>query len=189
MKLQFVLISLVLPVLIACPPREPNVLKAEQESVSEQQEQYAIAQPVPRFDYSLERDLVIQTYRFRNENIATHTVWRSDMGIVEGDCPSVGYPIPYDTSLTNPYQPIWDSNHQGVSGVVVGMPEPNGLFASQNSIATWVRCVVPTPTGSIQEVPVYIESTVTAYPYPVTVDYDTNRVRPVDGASPSVAFE
>ena len=70
--------------------------------VQRQQSQYAIGQPIPAFDWSLERHLVIELYKVRNSKAATHSVWRSDRGLVEGDCPSYGYGIPYDTSLTNP---------------------------------------------------------------------------------------
>ncbi len=142
----------------------------ERKAVESQQNIYATAQPVPAFPFSLERDIVIQLYKARNQEVATHTVWRSDMGMVEGDCPSVGYPVPYDTSLTNP---LMRANIG--SKVVLEQPEPNGIFASKNSIATWVRCVV-VQDGISRQVPIYIESRVTAYAYPVAVDYDTNRV-------------
>jgi hypothetical protein len=144
--------------------------------VQEQQTLYATAQPIPRFDYSLERAVTIELYQARNSRVATHTVWRSDTGIVEGDCPSIAYPLPYDTSLTNP---LMEAYH-----TAIGQAEPNGLFASQNSIATWVRCVVDG-----EEVPVYVESKVTAYPYPVEVDYETNRVTRASGHRPSVRIE
>ena len=66
--------------------------------------------------------------------------------------------------------------------------EPNGLFASKNSIATWIRCVV-TVSGKHVEAPVYVEAAVTAYPFPVRVDYDSNRVRPVSVTKPSVTIK
>ncbi len=151
-------------------------------AVQRQQQQYQIAQPIPSFDWSLERDITIQLYRARNEEVTTWTVWRSDTGIVEGDCPSIGYPLPYDTSLTNPLQIGWRSS-QGGAGVIE-QAEPNGIFASKNSTATWVRCVV-----DAKQVPFYIESTVTAYPYPVTVDYDTHRVRRAEGGKIGVSLK
>jgi len=157
--------------------------RADQKTVEAQQDHYRITQPIPKFDYSLERDVATQLYRARNEKVTTWTVWRSDLGTVEGDCPSVGYPIPYDTSLTNPLQKIY-----GSSGGVVEQAEPNGLFSSKNSIATWVRCIVQV-NGKPVEAPLYIESKVTAYPFPVQVDYNTNRVQPVKGKKPSVIIE
>lgn len=158
----------------------PDATGTERDAVDRQQGIYSKAQPVPFFDYSLERDVVSQLYRARNQKVATHTVWRSDMGMIEGDCRSIGYPIPYDTSLTNPLQP-----YPSRAGIVVEQAEPNGLYASHNSIATWVRCV--TPFGD--EVPVYIESKVTAYPFEVLVDYDANRVTLQAGVRPSVTIE
>ncbi len=148
-------------------------------AVNDQQEQYTIAQPIPKFDWSLERTVVIQLYQTRNKNVNTWSVWRSDYGMVLGDCPSVGYPIPYDTSLTNPLQ------EHGPRGAVIEMPEPNGVFPSKNSNATWVRCIVEVMDERV-EAPIYIEDRVTAYPYPVLVDYEHNRVTPVGGTKPTV---
>ncbi len=134
-----------------------------------QQEQFAIGQPIPQFDWSLERHLVIELYKVRNKKVLTHSVWRSDYGLVEGDCPSMGYGIPYDTSLTNPLRGQKIKN----SGVVaIGQAEPNGIFLSQNTNATWVMCIGG--AGLIE--PVSVESKVTTYPGRVIVNYKTNRV-------------
>lgn len=140
----------------------------DRRAVNRQQSQYGIGQPVPQFDWSLERHLVAELYRIRNKKVATHSVWRSDFGTVEGDCPSIGFGIPYDTSLTNPLR--LDSNVRGA--VSIEQAEPNGIFASKNTSATWVMCV--STTGSIE--PVYVESKVTVYPGPVEVDYENNIV-------------
>lgn len=147
----------------------------DQKAVSSQQKQYAIGQPVPKYDYSVERDLLIKLYNIRNEKVATHSVWRSDYGLVEGDCPSFGYGLPYDTSLTNPLAAT-DENQRGyeeASLTTIGQAEPNGIFASTNTAATWVMCL--DSSGIIE--PHYVESKVTVYPGPVKVDYETNRVQ------------
>jgi len=154
-----------------------NTEAADRAAVQDQQGQYRASQPVPAFDYSTERDAAIQLYSARNENVNTHTVWRSDLGTIEDHCPSIGYPIPYDTSLTNPMQHY-------TQGGVIEQAEPNGLFASHNSIATWVRC---TYKGKIT--PIYIESKVTTYPYPLMVDKATNSISPAADAMPSVTIE
>jgi len=139
-------------------------------SVSAQQAQYEKAQPVPAYNFSIERDLLRKLYDIRNQKVATHSVWRSDYGMIEGDCPSMGYGLPYDTSLTNPLKIAWRSS-QGGAGVVE-QAEPNGIYASKNTNATWVMCV--NAAGVIE--PHYTESKVTAYPGPVKVNYTTNRV-------------
>lgn len=143
--------------------------KKEAESVNRQQGQYAKGQPVPAFDWSFERHLMIQLYGLRNKKVATHAVWRSDYGLVEGDCPSMGYGLPYDVSLTNPLVATGSTRYALTS---IEQPEPNGIFASKNTSATWVMCVGT--SGSIE--PVYVESKVTIYPSSVTVNYKTNRV-------------
>lgn len=146
--------------------------------VQQQQSQYAKGQPIPVFDWSLERDLVNKLYKVRNQKVVTHSVWRSDRGMIEGDCPSYGYGIPYDTSLTNPlggsvygydpYQGVWAEKV-----LTVEQAEPNGVFASKNTQATWVMCLGA--SGDIE--PVYVETKVTVYPGPVVVDYTNNRVK------------
>jgi hypothetical protein len=162
--------------LAACQESKNSSQQKDAEAVNRQQEQYAKSQPIPAYDYSLERDLLIQLYDVRNHKVATHSVWRSDLGTIEGDCPSMGYGLPYDTSLTNPLTGLgFDTNDQGSiedSVIAVGQPEPNGIFASTNTAATWVFCV---NAGGVIE-PHYVETKVTVYPGPVSIDYDKNRV-------------
>ena len=147
--------------------------KVSQEAQT-QQKQYAIGQPIPKFDFSLERQLVIELYKIRNKKVATHSVWRADFGMIEGDCPSMGFGLPYDISLTNPLQASAEDikGHNKNALTSIEQAEPNGIFASKNTTATWVMCVGD--SGSIE--PVYVESKVTVYPGPVNVNYTTNRV-------------
>jgi hypothetical protein len=153
--------------------------RRDQEAIDKQQAQYGKAQPIPAFDWSLERDLVIQLYQIRNHRLATHSVWRSNYGMIEGDCPSIGYGLPYDTSLTNPKRGINVCSGSECGIVTVDQAEPNGIFASTNTSATWVMCV---GSGGALE-PHYVEAKVTVYPGPVKVDYERNRVTRVGDAS------
>ncbi|MDJ0764877.1 MAG: hypothetical protein QNJ97_17985 [Myxococcota bacterium] len=149
--------------------------------VARQQAQYGTVQPVPAYDWSLERDLLIQLYNIRNMEASTHAVWRSDYGTIEFDCPAIGFGIPYDASLTNPLtqeKRYWGPA-VGASVDVVSQPEPNGIFASQNTSATWVLCA---GEGGALE-PIYIEAKVTVFPFPVKVDYETGRVTRAGKAS------
>lgn len=163
----------------ACLESSSTANSREAEAVSRQQSQYEKSQPVPPFDYSLERELVIQLYRIRNENVLTHSVWRSDYGMVQGDCKSMGYGLPYDVSLTNPLVATDidqdGDEHDDVNGhalTSIEQPEPNGIFASKNTNATWVMCIGP--SGDIE--PVYVEAKVNVYPYNLEVNYANNRV-------------
>lgn len=153
--------------IMACHERTQD--QKDQETADEQQDQYSKRQPIPTYDWSLERELIIKLYNLRNQKVATHSVWRSDYGVIEDDCPSIGFGLPYDTSLTNPLKlanPNWRDS------AVLEQAEPNGIFASKNTSATWVMCVGP--GGSLE--PHYVETKVTVYPYPVKVDYANNRV-------------
>lgn len=138
---------------------------AEEGAVNRQQKLYLQNQPIPAYDYSLERGRAIELYNARMRAAQTWTVWRGQTGEIEGDCPSSGYPIPYGVQLTSP-----DVN--GYQGSTLSQAEPNGLFTNGiTSEATWVFCIV---NGGIT--PMYVETKVTVYPYPVRVDYETNRV-------------
>lgn len=164
---------------LGCSLHEETTESRDAARVQLQQSQYEKGQPIPAFDWSLERHLVIELYKIRNQKAATHSVWRSDRGMIEGDCPSYGYGIPYDTSLTNPLVATdidlngEEHTHSGGALTSIEQPEPNGVFASKNTAATWVMCLGQ--SGTIE--PVYIETKVTVYPGPVVVDYENNRVK------------
>lgn len=171
-------------VLFGCVPIEDSQETQDLQAVQRQQSQYAKGQPIPTYEFSLERDLLIQLYNIRNQRVATHSVWRSDHGVVEGDCPSMGFGIPYDTSLTNPLQAT-DEDQRGYHNnalTSISQAEPNGIFASTNTAATWVMCVGP---GGVIE-PMYVETKVTVYPGTVEVDYESNRVVRVGKATVTI---
>ena len=179
-KLYIVVLLVAVWALVGCD-RSKSTDEADSrdaKKVKQQQSQYEKSQPVPVFDWSLERHLVIELYKTRNKKVVTHSVWRSDYGMIEGDCPSYGYGIPYDTSLTNPLRSVDRADNKAVGDRVdysltsVEQPEPNGVYASKNTSATWVMCLGE--SGQIE--PVYVESKVTVYPGPVKVDYRNNRV-------------
>lgn len=149
---------------------EESQSRKDSQQVANQQSQYAKFQPVPYYDWSLERHLITELYNVRNTKAATHSVWRSNTGMIEGDCPSMGFSLPYDTSLTNPLKADWMGANRGTH--VTEQAEPNGIFASKNTAATWVLCLGD--TGVVE--PVYVETKVTVYPYTLSVNYTNNRV-------------
>jgi len=157
---------------IGCNKNDTQTTR-DAKAVERQQSQISKSQPVPAYNWSLERHLVIELYNIRNQKAMTHSVWRSDRGVVEGDCASIGFGIPYDTSLTNPLTAKRFGLMKGSIRHIVEQPEPNSIFASKNTSATWVMC--SGKMGNIE--PVYVETKVTTYPYPVLVDYETNRVK------------
>jgi hypothetical protein len=159
--------------LAGCQERTVSQETKDRQTTDRIQSQVAKSQPVPAYNWSLERHLVISLYNIRNSKAATHSVWRSNTGEIEGDCPSIGFGIPYDTSLTNPLKvtrEYMSANH-GYAVGTIEQAEPNSIFASKNTSATWVMCAGE--MGSIE--PIYVETKVTVYPYPVDVNYKTNR--------------
>lgn len=165
-------------VLMACGPPNKTQEQKDRNKSSAQQEQYAIGQPVPVYDFSLERQMLIDLYNLRNMRVATHVVWRSNTGMIEGDCSAIGFGIPYDTSLTNPYQVEYRYEHSSGGATAIGQAEPNGVFASTNTSATWVLCTGD--AGGLM--PIYVEAKVTGYPYPIVANYETYRVERVTGS-------
>lgn len=117
-------------------------------------------QPVPDLGgYSLERQILIETYLARNRTVATYTYALTLEGKIIEICASIGYPIPYSTQLTNPER--W-----GTQGGTIPQAEPNGLFPPTSADATLVNCT--NDDGSVT--PTYWEPHVFAQPYRIRAD-------------------
>jgi hypothetical protein len=158
---------------------------ADNEAVGRQQAQYRSVQPVPFYEYSNELDIYKQIYDARVENvITTHTVIRSNTGMIIDDFPSLGFPIPYDVQLTNPLKAV-DMPGADEGGVVIEMPEPNGLYSSKTTAATWCLRVLKVGNSTIVT-PVYYEDKVSCYPFPVIVDRVAGTITPLPDAIPGL---
>jgi len=133
--------------------------------VAKQQTIYQNVQPVHIYDYSIPRDIYQQIYDVTTTKIvATYSVIESITGVTRYECPSVGYAIPADMSLTNPLQGTYNVNGPGADEftAVIEQAEPNGLFSSKNTDGTWVLCVA-LKTGEVY--PVYSEHKVMTFPF------------------------
>lgn len=129
--------------------------------VQEQQNIYATTQPIPVFKWSQDRDNLIQIYKMKNEARNTYAVVRAmGTGEILWHCPSVGFPLPADTQLTNPLQ-----TYAG-SAAVIEQAEPNGLFSSKHTDGTYVICV--SEDGSLT--PQYTEAKVEVFSRPVKIE-------------------
>jgi len=160
-KLVFVSMILVFA-LVAC---QPNYSSIEQDQQGAGVSSIMRNQPVPDLGgYSFERQIVIETYLARNSTIATYSYMISMDGKIIEICPSIGYPIPYSTQLTNPLK--YEST------VTLANPEINGLYPPGDAAATLVQCV--TGGGSVS--PVYIEWYVLAFPYRIKSDYQIEMI-------------
>lgn len=116
----------------------------DRKQVDLQQQHYQKVQPVHFHDYSIPRDIYQQIYDITTEQaVATYSVITTMTGAPHYECPSISYAIPADVSLTNPLQGITARDDIGTDefSVTVEQAEPNGLFSSKNTNATWVLCV------------------------------------------------
>lgn len=159
----------------------------EQASQDLQMQQFLRNQPVPSFDWSLERHMLIQLYAARQRATNTFSVVQSEYtGKILWSCPSMGFPLPYATQLTNPLQlasryAMTDGAHY--TDGVIAQQEPNGLFTPPAADGTWVPCV--DEKGRIT--PVYEERKVTTFLRPMTEQNGT--LVPVAGSTASLTID
>lgn len=161
---------------------QPTQEVKDQAVVQDQQRLYATTQPVPVFKWSQDRDNLVQIYKQKNEARTTYAVVRSQgTGEILWHCPSIGFPIPADTQLTNPLQAFW-RDYSGTASAVIEQAEPNGLFTSKNTDGTYVLCV--DDKGNVS--PQYTEEKVEVFSRPVSIE--KGKVVFTDGA-PSMKIE
>jgi|WetSurSiteA1Bulk_404760.scaffolds.fasta_scaffold14270_2 hypothetical protein len=166
-KILIILSVLMVFVLTSCMGSDTSTI--EQGQQREAINSIITNQPVPDLGgYSFERQIVIETYLARNNTIATYAYMISMDGKIIEICPSIGYPIPYSTQLTNPLRTAGDY----YQGSVVANAEPNGLYPPGDAAATLVQCV--NPDGSVS--PTYIEWYVLAFPYRIVSDFQLQRI-------------
>ena len=146
--------------------------RVDRELVREQQAHYQKVHPLPFFEYSIPRDVLIQIYEVVvTRAYTTYTVIESITGETKFHGPSIGYGLPVDTQLTNPLQ----REYGGSGSVAIEQAEPSGVFSSKNTDGTWVLFVMP--DGKVT--PIYTEHKVTTFPFPV-IRTDEGWVRDAD---------
>lgn len=169
-----------------CNTSTPSGAAAQEHAQQDlQMQQFLRNQPVPSFDWSLERHMLIQLYAARQKATNTFSVVQSEFtGKILWSCPSMGFPLPYATQLTNPLQGQWaQKGAQGIAGISINQQEPNGLFTPATADGTWVPCV--DEKGRIT--PVYEERKVTTFLRPVTEQNGT--LVPVAGSTASLTID
>lgn len=141
--------------------------KKETERVEQQQAIYVDSQPIPAFDWSLERHILIELYKARNDAVTTYAYVRNWQGEVYFSCKSIGFPIPANTQLTNPEIATSDDKDgfdAGAGGLTsIPQPEPNGTFTSPSTVGTYVFCL--NEDGTIS--PSYFEDSVETHLSPL----------------------
>lgn len=179
-KRAFIVLSLILSMGVlmgnsGCEPSEQRKTEqAIQQVVAKQDSIYNKTEPIPIFNYSLPRHMWIQFYKATTQNVVN--TWSCEVAY-DGEpitevLPTIGYPIPMDTQLTNPYKLTSGySNSEGGGHYVDGQlaqAEPNGLYTSPNTNATIYFTVNDDGTTA----PNYAETNVVCKPYPFHWDED-----------------
>lgn len=136
----------------------------EKAQIEQQQSLYVNNQPVPTFDWSLERHIFTELYKARNNAVQTYSYVRNLNGQVIFACKSIGFPMPANTQLTNPEKRIGD----GYDGEIDTIPqaEPNGLYTSSSTVGTYIFCLNSDGTVS----PSYFEAEVESHLSPLASD-------------------
>ena len=161
---------------------QPSARSKEASIVEKQNQIYVATQPPPVFDWSLERHLLTELYKARNNAVATYSYVRNQYtGKVMSSCPSVGFPISAATQLTNPQMIAAKEYQTGV--LALPQAEPNGLFTPAESRGTYVMCL--NKDGKVT--PRYYEQDVEAYVTPMR-EVDGQLVE-VEGAKASITID
>ncbi len=162
----------------------PTAADKERAVVNRQQDLYVANQPAPIFDWSLERHLLTELYKARNNAVATYSYVRNQYtGKILSSCPSIGFPISAATQLTNPSMTDRHGSQYDGGNVVLPQPEPNGLFSPAESRGTYVMCL--NKDGKVE--PRYYEEDVEAFVTPM--HEQDGQLVPVEGAKASITID
>lgn len=137
--------------------------------VGQQNTIYVRDQPVPLYDYSAQRDIVIQLYNATVPKMANTWSVFYEFGTATDVCASKGYPIPFGVSLTSPEYAKQEGSGDSAALLALPQPEPTGLYTNDlSTAASWVLCL--NANGAVE--PVYAEGNVRTYAHPVTIGAD-----------------
>lgn len=113
----------------------------EQNATDRSMNRMTQSQQIPEFDWSQERQTLIDVLTVRGES--THgTAYATTLsGELLWWCPTAGAPVPSTYQLTNPYDVEWRSGHGGEdASAVTARAEPTGIYSGE-SAATWTTCL------------------------------------------------
>lgn len=117
-----------------------NNAATEQKAVGDSFNRTSKSQPVPTFDWSQERQTVIDVESAQATGATTTTAFYLEgIGLV-GWCPSIGAPVPstYQLSASKQYVDLPGDNSHSLYDVDQG--EPTGIYVGPSS-GTWTLCL------------------------------------------------
>jgi hypothetical protein len=127
--------------LTACSNGSPSSVNNDQKVSNTQLDRFQKNQPIPQSDWSQYRQTLIDVEMAQIHAVATTTFFFNlGTGTPIKMCPSIGFPVPTTSQLTNPQQLVRDGGSGTVVGGTVGQLEPNGAYTG-DSTGTYVVCV------------------------------------------------
>lgn len=167
LKKILLIVSLLFVIVIVSGCESNEADKKESNRVEEQQNIYVDSQPIPTFDWSLERHIFVELYKARNNAVQTYSYIRNWQGEVVFSCKSIGFPLPANMQLSNPERKMCNYS-TNCEGSTIPQAEPNGLFSSPSTVGTYVFCV--NSDGTIS--PSYFEAEVETHLSPLNENYN-----------------
>ena len=155
MKFKIALVIAASISLAACKLDAPSA-EANQERATDQLLADADARVgMPRVTNFTEKRLANMILELRDQpNLSTFSYITDMNGRAHCLGRSIGFGLPYTTQITNPQKSEWNSID---GGVTLPQAEPNGLYSSDSTDATWVLLVGKDGKPK----PAYVESQVT----------------------------
>lgn len=179
--LALILILIMALSLFGCAPNSVMAKEAEYQKQVQQEMSKTVGSPdIKNFT---EKKLAKTILELRDQpNLVRYAYTKNDMTgkyIYQGEC--IGYPMPYSVQYTNPENPYWGgyetgSNNKSNNGsttsykqeYAIPMADPNGLYYTGSTAATWVVLINP-KTGS-NDITYFEENVmVRATKYPATM--------------------
>ncbi|CAN5133039.1 hypothetical protein BH09PAT2_BH09PAT2_04680 [soil metagenome] len=143
---------------------EQSQVLNEAADANKQLEIYSTNQPVPQYDRSVERAVLLNIIDARVRKSLMYTYFWAPMAPRPvWSCPTFGFPIPATSQLTNPDQVVRDASG-ALRDMTVPQMEPSGIYAPPSTEATYSACMLTNGNAS----PMYWESPVGASAIPLT---------------------
>jgi hypothetical protein len=120
--------------------KEPNARERETNAIATGFDRLTRSQQVPSFDFSQERQTLIDLTTIRAHGTHGTAVATALDGSLIWWCPTQGAPVPSTYQLTNPEQIIGRGGRNHYEGQTIPLGEPTGVYTG-DSAATWTLCL------------------------------------------------
>lgn len=130
--------------LAGCPADDgkdtKNAREREEDATGRSMNRMTQSQQIPEFDFSQERQTLIDILTMRAEGTHGTAMAFALDGTLLWWCPTTGAPVPSTYQLTNPAQITGRGGRNHYEGQVIDQAEPTGVYSGE-SAATWSVCL------------------------------------------------